>query len=275
MALVDGKVAFITGAARGQGRAHAIRLAEEGADVIGVDVCADIDTVEYSLGSEEEMEETAELIKQTGRRALMRKADVRSSRQLREAVAAGIAAFGHIDIVVANAGIATFGVDWTDEEMEAAWDDVIAVNLTGVWNTVRACVPPMVERGEGGSIILTSSTAGLKPLSRPGRVGYEAYGASKHGVVGLMRQFAVELSQARIRVNSVHPTGVDTMMIRNPAMEKFIGEFSDTFTSLFNLLPVDVLQPRDISDTVLFLASDLARYITGVTLPVDAGFTVK
>jgi SDR family mycofactocin-dependent oxidoreductase len=275
MALVEGKVAFITGAARGQGRAHAVRLAEEGADIIGVDVCADIPTVPYPLGSDEELEETAELVQKTGRRALMRRADVRFVSELRDAVAAGIAEFGHLDIVVANAGIAIMSVDWTEEDTEAAWEDVIAVNLTGVWNTVRACMGPMIERGEGGSIIMTSSTAGLKGLSAPGMFGHEAYGAAKHGVVGLMRQYAVALSQARIRVNSVHPTGVDTMMVRNPSMEKFVGEFSDSVSRITNLLPVNILQPRDISDAVLFLASDLARYITGVTLPVDAGFTVK
>jgi SDR family mycofactocin-dependent oxidoreductase len=275
MALVEGKVAFITGVARGQGRAHAVRLAEEGADIIGVDLCDDIATVPYPLASAEELEETAELIGKLGRRGLMRRADVRHSGELREAVAAGVAQFGHIDIVVANAGIATMGADWTEAEMEAAWDDVIAVNLTGVWNTVRACMGPMIERDEGGSIILTSSTAGLKGLSAPGSFGHEAYGAAKHGVVGLMRQFAVELSKARVRVNSIHPTGVDTMMVRNPAMEKFLGEFPEAASSITNLLPVELLEPRDISDAVLFLASDLARYITGVTLPVDAGFTVK
>jgi SDR family mycofactocin-dependent oxidoreductase len=275
MALLEGKVAFITGAARGQGRAHAVRLAEEGADIIGVDVCADIASVPYSLGSADELQETAELIERTGRRAVMQRADVRHSRELRDAVAAGIDQLGHIDVVVANAGIATMGIDATEEELEAAWEDVIAVNLTGVWNTVRACMHPMIQRGEGGSIILTSSTAGLKGLSSPGSFGHEAYGAAKHGVVGLMRQYAVELSAARIRVNSVHPTGVDTMMVRNPAMEKFLGEFPEASSSLTNLLPVELLQPRDISDAVLFLASDMARYITGVTLPVDAGFTVK
>lgn len=275
MALLEGKVAFITGAARGQGRAHAVRLAEEGADIIGVDLCADIATVPYALGSDEELHETAELVEAAGGRAMTRRADVRRSAELRDAVAAGLSRFGHIDIVVANAGIATMGVDQTEEDREAAWDDVIAVNLTGVWNTVRACAPPMIERGAGGSIILTSSTAGLKGLASAGAIGGEAYGASKHGVVGLMRQFAVELSSAQIRVNTVHPTGVDTMMIRNPMMEKFLGEFPEAVNSLTNLLPVEVLQPRDVSDAVLFLASDLSRYITGVTLPVDAGFTVK
>jgi SDR family mycofactocin-dependent oxidoreductase len=275
MALLDDKVAFITGAARGQGRAHALRLAEEGADIIGVDICADISAAPYPMGTQDELEETAMLVEKLGRRALVHQADVRSFSELRSVVTAGITEFGHIDIVVANAGIASMGVSLSDDELEAAWQAVIAVNLTGVWNTVRACIGPMKERGAGGSIILTSSTAGLKGLSAPGSLGNEAYGAAKHGVVGLMRQFAVEFSKDQIRVNSVHPTGVDTMMIRNEAMESFLSEFPDAASSITNLLPVELLQPRDISDAVLFLASDLSRYITGVTLPVDAGFTAK
>jgi SDR family mycofactocin-dependent oxidoreductase len=275
MGLLEGKVAFITGAARGQGRSHAIRLSEEGADIVGVDLCADIGTVPYPLGREEELQETADLVEKTGQQALVQQADVRRCQELRDAVAAGLARFGHIDIVVANAGIATLGAEVSDEDAETRWDDVIAVNLTGVWNTLRACAPPMVERGEGGSIILTSSTAGLKGVSSPVMLGHEAYVASKHGVVGLMRQYAMELAQASIRVNSVHPNGVDTPMVNNPAVDKFVGEFPDAFASFANLLPVGSLQPRDISDAVLFLASDQARYITGITLPVDAGYTAK
>jgi SDR family mycofactocin-dependent oxidoreductase len=275
MGLVDGKVAFITGAGRGQGRSHAIRLAEEGASIIATDLCVDIDAVPYPMAAEEDLAETAELVRATGGRVLTVTADVRRFPELRAAAAAGIAEFGHIDIVLANAGIATMGTDLTDDEAEAAWDAVIDVNLKGVWNTVRACAPAMIERGQGGAIVLTSSTAGLKGLSSPGSFGHEGYGAAKHGVVGLMRQYAVELSTAQIRVNTVHPTGVDTMMVNNPAMEKFLGAFPDAVSSITNLLPVELLQPRDISDAVLFLVSDLARYITGVTLPVDAGFTVK
>jgi SDR family mycofactocin-dependent oxidoreductase len=275
MGLIDGKVAFITGAARGQGRSHAVRLAEEGADIIAVDLCADVATVPYSLATEEDLDETVELVRQTGRRIIARRADVRRIGELRAAVSAGLAELGQIDIVLANAGIATMGVDLDDDEVEASWQAVIDINLTGVWNTVRACAPPMIDRGAGGAIVLTSSTAGLKGLASPGAFGNEAYGAAKHGVVGLMRQFAIELSPARIRVNTVHPTGVDTMMVRNPAMEKFLGAFPDAMSSLTNLLPVEVLQPRDVSDAILFLVSDAAQYITGVTLPVDAGFTVK
>jgi SDR family mycofactocin-dependent oxidoreductase len=275
MGLLDGKVAFITGAARGQGRSHAVRLAEEGASIIATDACRDIEVVPYPLASDEELEETAELVGKAGGAVMTAKADVRRFGELKAAVAAGLRQFGHIDIVLANAGIATMGADLTEEEVEAAWDAVIDVNLKGVWNTVRAAAPPMVERGQGGAIVLTSSTAGLKGLTSPGAIGHEGYGASKHGVVGLMRQFAVELSTANIRVNTVHPTGVNTMMVNNAAMEKFLSDFPAASASITNLLDVELLQPRDISDAIVFLVSDLAKYITGVTLPVDAGFTVK
>ena len=275
MGLVDGKVAFITGAARGQGRSHAVRLAEEGASIIAVDLCGGIDAVPYPLASAEDLQDTADLVRSAGGSVLTARADVRRFREVQSAVAAGLAEFGHIDIVLANAGIATMGSDLSDEEQEVAWDAVIGVNLTGVWNTVRACIRPMIERDQGGAIVLTSSTAGLKGLTSPGAFGNEGYGAAKHGVVGLMRQFAVELSRARIRVNTVHPTGVDTMMVNNAAMEKFLSDFPDATASITNLLPVELIEPRDVSNAILFLVSDAGRYITGVTLPVDAGFTVK
>jgi SDR family mycofactocin-dependent oxidoreductase len=274
MGLLDGKVAFITGAGRGQGRSHAVRLAEEGAAIIATDGCTDIDIVPYPLSDKEDLAETAELVRQAGGKVLTAKADVRRFSELAAAVAAGVKEFGHIDIVLANAGIATMGTELTEEQKEESWDAVIDVNLKGVWNTVRASAPPMIERGQGGAIVLTSSTAGLKGLSSPGAYGNEAYGAAKHGVVGLMRQFAVEFSTASIRVNTVHPTVVDTMMVNNAAMEKWIATFPES-TALTNLLPVVMLQPRDISEAILFLVSDQARYITGVTFPVDAGFTVK
>jgi SDR family mycofactocin-dependent oxidoreductase len=278
MGLVEGKVAFVSGAARGQGRSHAVRLAEEGADIIGVDICADIASVPYPMATPAELDETVQLIEKAGRRALLRQADVRDFAGLREVVAAGLAEFGHIDIVCANAGIAQLGVAPTEDEVMATWADIIGVNLTGVWNTVRACAPSMMERNQGGSIILTSSTAGLKPLAVPGIIGGEAYGAAKHGVVGLMRHFAVELAGFSIRVNSVHPTGVNTMMAVNDVMAEFLAAIpagAEAVSMPANLLPVAILEPRDISDAVVFLASDQATYITGVTLPVDAGFTVK
>jgi SDR family mycofactocin-dependent oxidoreductase len=278
MGLVEGKVAFVTGVARGQGRSHAVRLAEEGADIIGVDICADIASVPYPMATPAELEETAHLIEKLDRRALLRQADVRNFAELRDAVAAGLAQFGRIDIVCSNAGIAQMGVGKTEDEVMAAWNDMIAVNLTGMWNTVRACAPSMMERNQGGSIILTSSTAGLKALAVSGTIGGEGYGAAKHGVVGLMRHFAVELAAYSIRVNSVHPTGVNTTMVFNDAMAEFLAAIpagAEAVSMPSNLLPVAILEPRDISDAVLFLASDNAKYITGVTLPVDAGITIK
>jgi SDR family mycofactocin-dependent oxidoreductase len=278
MGSLEGKVAFISGVARGQGRSHAVRLAGEGADIIGVDICADIASIPYPMASPEELEETAQLVEKTGRRALLRIADVRSFAALQEAVTAGLAEFGHIDIVCANAGIAAMGLGQTEDEIMTSWADIIGVNLTGAWNTVRVCAPSMMERNQGGSIILTSSTAGLKAIAASGIIGGEAYGAAKHGMVGLMRHFAVELAPFSIRVNSIHPTGVNTMMARNDAMAAFLDAIpagAETVSVPTNLLPVEILEPGDISDAVVFLASDRARYITGVTLPVDAGWTTK
>ncbi len=276
MGMLDGKVALITGAGHGQGRAHAVRLAKEGADIIAVDVCADIAGIDYPMATEAELDETVELVKQAGTRAVKVVADVRSLAAMRAAVATGVGQLGRLDIVVANAGVTGLGLGHLDDEqIERSWDAVVDTNLKGVWNTVLAAGPVLIEGGQGGSIILTSSSAGLKGLTAPGAFGNEAYGASKHGVVGLMRQFAVEFSPHSIRVNSVHPTGVNTMMINNPAMAAFFAEFPDAANSISNLLPIQVLEPEDVSDSVLYLASDMSRYVTGVTLSVDAGFNVK
>jgi SDR family mycofactocin-dependent oxidoreductase len=276
MGQLDGKVAFITGAARGQGRSHAVRLAAEGADIVGVDICADLPEVSYPLATADDLAETAALVEKEGRRVITRQADVRDFHQLRAVADEAIDEFGRIDVVVANAGVAGMVTEFDDQDWLAqAWDAVIAVNLTGVWNTVRATAPPMIDAGRGGSIVLISSTAGLKGLGARGQIGNEAYGASKHGVVGLMRSFANSLAQHSIRVNTIHPTGVRTAMIENDAMDQFLAAFPDAVSSLTNLLPVEVLDANDISDTVVFLASDAAKYITGVTLPVDAGFTAK
>jgi len=276
MGQIDGRVAFITGAGRGQGRSHAVRLAAEGADIVAVDICQDIAEVSYPMASADDLAETAALVEKEGRRVIAREADVRDFGQLKAAADEAISEFGRIDIVVANAGVAGMIMDFSDEDVLArTWDEVIGVNLTGVWNTVRATVPAMIDGGRGGSIILTSSTAGLKGLGARGQIGNEAYGASKHGVVGLMRSFANSLAHHSIRVNSIHPTGVRTMMIENEAMEHFLAAFPDAVSSLTNSLPVEVLEANDISDAVVFLASDAAKFITGVTLPVDAGFTAK
>lgn len=276
MGQLDGRVAFITGAARGQGRSHAVRLAAEGADIVAVDICADIPEVPYPLASADDLAETAALVEKEGRRVIARQADVRDFRQLKAAADEAVAEFRRIDVVVANAGVAGMIMDFGDEDVLAqTWNEVIAVNLTGVWNTVRATAPAIIDGGRGGSIVLTSSTAGLKGLGARGQIGNEAYGASKHGVVGLMRSFANSLAHHSIRVNTIHPTGVRTMMIENEAMEHFLAAFPDAAGTLTNSLPIEVLEANDISDAVVFLASDAAKFITGVTLPVDAGFTAK
>jgi len=277
MGILEGKVAFITGAGRGQGRAHAKALAAEGADIIAFDICEDVPEVAYPMATRAELQETCAAVESMGRRAVAVEGDVRSYAALAAAVEQGVGEQGRLDIVVANAGVAMMdpNLEGQVDKLQASWDAVIGINLTGVWNTVRATAPAMIRAGNGGSIILTSSTAGLKGLSSPGAFGNEGYGAAKHGVVGLMRQFAVELSQHMIRVNTVHPTAVATMMVQNEAMGRFLEAFPDATSSLTNLMPVELLEPEDIADAVVFLASDKAKWITGVTLPVDAGFTVK
>ena len=273
---VEGKVALITGAGRGQGRSHALRLAEEGADIIGVDICTDIETSAIPLATEDDLAETAKLVEDLDRRIVTRKADVRDLAALEAVVEEGLSELGHIDIVSANAGIAGFGA--VHELTEQQWEQMLAVNVTGVWKTCRAAIPHMIEAGNGGSIVLTSSTAGLMGLANTAH-----YTAAKHGVVGLMRTMANELAPHMIRVNSVHPTTVATDMILNDATYELfrpdlehptLDDAREAFTTL-NMLPVPWVEARDISNAVLWLASDEARYVTGVTLPVDAGSTQK
>lgn len=273
MGILDSKVALITGAARGQGRSHAIRLAEQGADIIAVDLCADIPTVPYQLGTEEELAETATQVEALGRRVIATPADVRDHDGLAKVVRDAASDLGRLDIVVANAGIASLKV--RTEDPAQTWRDVIDVNLTGVFNTVQAALPAMLEGGRGGSIVLTSSTAGLTGNLALKTIGGYAYTASKHGVVGLMRAFAHDLAEHSIRVNSVHPAGVNTPMVTNEAMQAFLAEQPGAGEALCNLLPVQVLEPIEISNAILWLVSDAARYVTGVALPVDAGFTTK
>jgi SDR family mycofactocin-dependent oxidoreductase len=268
---LEGKVAFITGAARGQGRSHAVRLAQEGADVIAVDLCRQIDTVPYPMATPEDLARTVEEVEALDRRIVATQADVRSLPALEQAVRDGVAQLGRLDIVLANAGIAPMG----DEEQAArAWQDVIDVNLTGVWNTLRATAPVLVEQGQGGAIVLTSSAAGLKGMGGDSGGG-QGYTASKHGVVGLMRTFANTLGPHGIRVNSVHPTGVNTPMIVNDFMQQLLAQMPVQAGGLSNLLPVELVEAVDISNAIVWLVSDDARYVTGVTLPVDAGFMVK
>jgi SDR family mycofactocin-dependent oxidoreductase len=273
---VKGKVAFITGAARGMGRSHAVRLAEEGADIIAVDLMQPISSVAYALSRPEDLAETANLVEKTGQRILTRQTDVRVQSQLDEAVAAGLETFGHIDIVCANAGIASFGPTW--ELQEETWQEMIDINLSGAWHTAKAVVPAMIEAGRGGSIVLVSSVAGLKGIPNIAH-----YSAAKHGLVGLMRTLANELAPHRIRVNTVHPTNVATPMVLNdttfrafrPDIPDPSEEDSLEAMTLMNAIPVPWVDPVDVSNAVLWLASDESRYVTGVALPIDAGMTIK
>lgn len=270
MGKLDGRVAFITGAARGQGRSHAIRLAEEGADIIAVDVCAQIDSVPYPMATSDDLADTVKQVEALDRRIVAREADVRDAEALRSALAAGVAELGQVEIVLANAGIAPMSLHPRPQE----WQDVLDVNLTGVYNTVEAARPGMVERGAGGAIVLTSSTAGINGIGgdAPGGLGYTA---AKHGIVGLMRSYANILAPHRIRVNTVHPTGVRTPMVVNENMEKFLAADPAMGSAMANALPVDMVEAVDISNAIAWLVSDDARYVTGVTVPVDAGFTNK
>ncbi len=273
---VEGKVAFITGAARSQGRSHALRLAQEGADVIAVDICAPVESIQmYPPATEEDLAETVRQVEALDRRIVATRADVRDPAALRAAVDEGVAQLGRLDIVLANAGV--FELAPALELTDGAWQVMIDINLTGVWNTCRVALPHLIESG-GGSIVITSSTAGLK--GTPNTIHYTA---AKHGVIGVMRTLANEFGKQSVRVNTVHPTGVDTVMIQN---EKTWGLFTpddpnptrEKFAELFETLhplPVPHVDPVDISNAILFLVSDEARYITGVTLPVDAGYTIR
>jgi SDR family mycofactocin-dependent oxidoreductase len=265
---LTGKVAFITGAARGQGRSHAIRLAQDGAAIIAVDVCADIDAVPYGLSTPEDLAATAAAVQAVGGRIHTAVADVRDELELLKAYNEGVAAFGVPTIIVANAGVAPLTVAPHPDE----WRTVLDINLTGVYNTVQLTVPAMIELGQGGAIVITSSTAGLSGVAgySPGGLGYTS---SKHGVVGLMRAYANYLAPYSIRVNTIHPTAVSTPMIHNDAVQAFVQSSPSVAGGLGNALPVGSLEPEDIADAVSWLVSDGARYVTGVTLPVDAGFT--
>lgn len=274
---VEGKVAFITGAARGQGRSHAVRLAQEGADIIAVDICKPIESVRIPLSTPEDLAETADLVKGHNRRIFTAEVDVRDFDALKAAVDTGVEQLGRLDIIVANAGIGNGGAT-LDKTSERDWTDMIDINLAGVWKTVKAGVPHMLAGGCGGSIILTSSVGGLKAYPHTGH-----YVAAKHGVVGLMRTFAVELGQHMIRVNSVHPTNVNTPLFMNdgtmklfrPDLENPGPDDMMVVAQMMHTLPVGWVEPEDISNAVLFLASDESRYITGVTLPIDAGSCLK
>ena len=265
---VAGKVAFITGAARGQGRSHAIRLAEEGADIIAVDICRDYGTVPYPMATEADLAETVKAVEALDRRIVATRADVRDAAALKTAVDDGVAQLGRLDIVCANAGICT--IQTWDDVTPAVWQDTLDTNLTGTWNTMVVSVPHLIAAG-GGSIICTSSTAGIKGLP------YLApYVAAKHGMVGIAKTMANELASHKIRVNTVHPTGVDTPMGTGlGGLESLISRDPNLGPIYMNTLPVEIVDPRDISNAVLFLASDEARYVTGLEFTVDAGNTIR
>lgn len=268
MGTLTGKVAFITGAARGQGRAHAVRLAAEGADIIAVDLCGQIDSVPYPMAAPDDLLATVKLVEETGARIVASEADVRDRAALAVALRDGMSELGRLDIVIANAGIAPM----TDDR---AWQDVIDVNLTGVFHTVDVAMQPMIDQNEGGAIVLISSAMGLVGGTSPiaGAVGYSA---AKHGVVGLMRTYANVLAPHSIRVNSIHPTGVRTPMIDNDFTQKMLAEMATSDSpDMSNAMPVDMVEPEDVAEAVLWLVSDAARYVTGTTLPVDAGFVLK
>jgi SDR family mycofactocin-dependent oxidoreductase len=275
---VEGKVAFITGAARGQGRSHAIRLAQEGADIIAADLVRQIDSVPYPMATPGDLAETVKEVEALDRRIIAAEADVRDYGALKQALDGGVAELGRLDIVSANAGIYGFGT--LADLPGPTWQDMIDTNLTGVWHTAKAAIPHLRAGGRGGSIILTSSTAGLKGVQNLGH-----YTAAKHGVVGLMRTLALELAPDMIRVNTINPTSVDTDMIHNAATyalfvpdldekDRTRERLGELFQTL-NRLPVPWVDPVDTSNALLWLASDEARYVTGVTLPVDAGALLK
>ena len=274
---VAGKVAFITGGARGQGRSHAVRLAQEGADIIAIDMCGPIDNMAYPHSTPDDLAETADLVKAQDRRIVTAQVDVRDFDALKAAVDGGVEQLGRLDIIVANAGIGTFG-NKLHKIREATWQDMIDVNLSGVWKTVKAGVPHLIEGGRGGSIVMTGSVGSHKALAYTGH-----YIAAKHGVIGLMRSFAVELGQHQIRVNSVHPSQVNTPMTMNdvtyklfrPDLENPGPDDFAPFSQMTHTLPVPWVEAGDVSNAVLFLASDESRYVTGVSLPVDAGALLK
>jgi SDR family mycofactocin-dependent oxidoreductase len=274
---LEGHVAFITGAGRGQGRAHAVRLARDGVDIIGVDICENsIASMTYPNASEGDLEETAQLVEKEGRRMVARKADVRSYQELVAAVAEGVAEFGRLDIIIANAGIVRMGPE--SEDFLTDWNDVIDTNLTGVYHTVRAALPTMREGGRGGSIVITSSTAGLKGTPSLNASG-NAYTAAKRGLVGLMQGLASYLAPEWIRVNTIHPTGVWSGMTNNDAMNALMEQAAaggqNSISGMQNALPLPILQPEDIANAVAFLVSDQAKFITGIQWPLDAGFSVR
>jgi SDR family mycofactocin-dependent oxidoreductase len=270
---VKGKVAFVTGAARGQGRAHAVRLAAEGADIIAIDLCAPIDTVPYALASEADLKETARQVEALGRKIVASQADVRDYSALEAAVSQGVTELGRLDIAVANAGILSAAP--TDALPEQSWQDMIDVNLTGVYHAAKAAIPHIRAGGAGGSIVLTSSALGIRAMPN-----LPHYVAAKTGVIGLMRAMALELAADKIRVNTVNPSIADTLMVQNEAVHRLFvphienptrEQAAEVFATL-NPMPTPWVDAEDVANAVLFLVSDEARFVTGLEVKIDAGF---
>jgi SDR family mycofactocin-dependent oxidoreductase len=269
---LEGKVAFITGAARGQGRAHAVRLSRDGVKVIGIDICDDIDSMDYPNASEADLAETVKQVESQGGAMIASKADVRDFDAIKSAVDQGVERYGRLDIVIANAGIVRLGDE--PDDFLAVWNDIIGTNLTGVFHTVKASTQHMIDGGEGGSIVITSSTAGIKGTGTS-KTGGAAYTAAKRGLVGYMQVLANELAKHMIRVNTIHPTGVATGMTMNESMMRMVAQADAALMAMQNALPIEILQPDDIANAVAWLVSDQAKFITGIQLPLDAGFTVR
>ena len=278
MGALDGKVAFITGAARGQGRSHAVRLAQDGADIIAIDLCAGVDSVEnYPPATADDLAETVRQVEALDRRIVAAQADVRDIAGLTRAVDDGVAQLGRVDIIVANAGMFSFGSD-TEQLEEQSWQDLIDINMTGVWHTYKAAAKHLIAAGPGGSVIIISSLAGCKGLANTA-----AYTTTKHGVVGLMRVLANELGPRGIRVNTIHPNSIDTPMVKNTNTYKLFRpdlddpKAEDAEPAFAGMSPMGKawIEPIHVSNAVAWLASDQSYYVTGGQIPVDGGAAIK
>ncbi|MGP4053717.1 mycofactocin-coupled SDR family oxidoreductase [Mycobacterium sp. 4D054] len=274
--VLQDKVVFITGAARGQGRAHAVRFAEEGADVIALDLCDQLECVAYPMATPEDLDETVRLVEKTGRRIVAEQGDVRDRNRLADVVAKGVAEFGRLDFVLANAGILpAAGAQGRDI---TAFTDAIAVMLNGVYFTIEAALPALLRNPDGGAIVITSSAAGFTSVSTEFATmnhGAAGYTAAKHGVVGVMRHFARSLAEKNVRVNSVHPGGVATPMVLNEALAEWAGEHPSFSAAQQALLQLPMMEPHHVSDTMVYLCGPSGRYLTGAAIPLDAGQTLK
>ncbi|MCZ4548589.1 mycofactocin-coupled SDR family oxidoreductase [Gordonia rubripertincta] len=270
---LEGKVAFITGAARGQGRCHAIELARRGASIYGVDICAQIETVPYAMGTSEDLAQTVTEVEAVGGKIATEIVDVRDRKAMDEAARSCASTFGVPDIVLANAGISPQRAE--EPDAQAVFIDTITTNLTGVWNTVSAIAPAMIDRAEGGAVVITSSAQGLIGRGGDGSGGATGYTASKHGVVGLMHSFAAWLAPHSIRVNTIHPTGVRTPMVLHAEMAGWLEANPEIAATMGNPMPIEMVDPIDVTRAVLYLVEESGRFVTGITLPVDAGFTTK